>query len=311
MVMRLIERSILFVLAAAMLAPAHAQQAADNSVDTSVQNPMFPAGAGPVVAIDSGHHNFHTAQGRYAPFASLLKSDGLKVVDLAGGFSAPALGETRLLVIANALSEASSKDWTAVRESAFSPAEIEAVTQWVRAGGSLLLIADHRPFAGNAKALAAALGFSFADGVARRPPPSQAPDIFTVADGTLKDEEILSGRNESEKVTSVETFTGSAFQAPASAQPVIVLPDRYRIYACGLPCPAQAPSIAADGFYQGAVLRLGRGKVAVFGEAAMFSAQTMMTPDRRPFRFGFNGPSAKQNKQFVLNLVRWLVSPGS
>jgi hypothetical protein len=50
---------------------------------------------------------------------------------------------------------------------------------------------------------------------------------------------------------------------------------------------------------------VGKGRLAVFGEAAMFSAQ-IMRGGNPPFRGGFNAKGAEQNKQFILNLVQWL-----
>ena len=57
------------------------------------------------------------------------------------------------------------------------------------------------------------------------------------------------------------------------------------------------------GWLQGAVMRLGSGRAAFFGEAAMFSAQVVDT-ERRPM--GMNAPGAEQNSQFVLNVMHWL-----
>jgi hypothetical protein len=47
----------------------------------------------------------------------------------------------------------------------------------------------------------------------------------------------------------------------------------------------------------------GQGRVAVFGEAAMFSAQ-VVGPDKRPI--GMNAPDARDNSRFALNLLHWL-----
>jgi hypothetical protein len=55
-----------------------------------------------------------------------------------GEFTAEALRSARVLVISNANGE---QDGT----NAFSAEEIAAVRDWVTAGGSLLLIADHHP----------------------------------------------------------------------------------------------------------------------------------------------------------------------
>ena len=64
-----------------------------------------------------------------------------------------------------------------------------------------------------------------------------------------------------------------------------------------------SPRIPVTGWFQGSVLRVGKGRVAVFGEAAMFSAQVDGT-NRVPF--GMNTPEAKRNPQFILNLLHWL-----
>jgi hypothetical protein len=50
-------------------------------------------------------------------------------------------------------------------------------------------------------------------------------------------------------------------------------------------------------------LNIGKGRVAVFGEAAMFSAQ-LAGPKKSPM--GMNAPIAKQNPQFLLNVMHWL-----
>ena len=63
------------------------------------------------------------------------------------------------------------------------------------------------------------------------------------------------------------------------------------------------PRLAGAGMLQGAVLTHGRGRVAVFGEAAMFSAQ-VSGPQRNPM--GMNNPAAPQNARFLLNVLHWL-----
>lgn len=50
-------------------------------------------------------------------------------------------------------------------------------------------------------------------------------------------------------------------------------------------------------------MRFGKGRVAVFGEAAMFSAQ-LAGPNKDPM--GMNDPIASRNPQFLLNLMHWL-----
>lgn len=67
----------------------------------------------------------------------------------------------------------------------------------------------------------------------------------------------------------------------------------------------ETPRVPISGWCQGAVLRFGKGRVAVFGEAAMFTAQ-IAGPRKIPM--GMNSPMAKQNYQFLLNIMHWLTN---
>jgi hypothetical protein len=300
-------RSLIITLTvlAMSIGNAHSQIRSDSEADTKVSRPAFESDTGPIIAVDSGHYNYHTIGNRYAPFAALLRNDGFRVIDSAAPFNAQTLANIKVLVVSNALPQALAENWKLPASSAFDPAEIAAVKAWVMKGGSLLLIADHLPFAGSARDLALAFGFRFEDGVVEPDPLGASRDIFTKADGTLRDDVITRGRNSGEAISALRTFTGSAFRAPAAARSIIVLPPGFVIHDCGLPCPAGVPERDAGGYLQGAILKEGQGRVAVFGEAAMFSAQVMPSA-MPPFRFGFNASGAEQNKQFILNLLHWL-----
>lgn len=296
--------AIMTMILGLSFASASAQQVNDPNADVSVAHPDFPKDGGPVVAIDSAHNNFHTIDGRYQPFASVLRNDGFRVIDSHSAFTSDSLSAFKVLVISNALPAALVKNWGLPATSAFTPAEIDALKTWVAGGGSLLLIADHRPFAGSARDLASAFGFRFEDGVVERDPLGQL-DIFTRTDGSLREDVVTRGRDASTAVTSLRTFTGSAFQAPPAARPIIVLPAGYMSHQCLLPCSGRVPESDVSGHLQGAVMAVGKGRIAVFGEAAMFSAQ-IMGGTKPPFRGGFNAKGAEQNKQFILNLLQWL-----
>lgn len=295
--------ALTMIALALSLGLASAQQVNDPDADVSVAHPDFAKDAGPVVAVDSGHNNFHTVSGRYQPFASLLRNDGFRVVDSNAPFTGDSLSSFKVLVISNALPAALVDHWALPPASAFSPAEIEALKAWVMGGGSLLLIADHRPFAGSARDLASAFGFRFEDGVVERDPMDGRTDIFTLADRSLREDVVTRGRDAGASVTSLRTFTGSSFQAPAAARSIIVLPGGYMSHQCLLPCQGSVPEFDVSGHLQGAVMPLGKGRVAVFGEAGMFSAQVIKGPN---VHFGFNARGAEQNKQFILNLMQWL-----
>ena len=104
------------LLVAALLAGcgargAHSQQVADSLFQGRVGPPAYPVGRGPVVLLDEAHHNFHTADGRYLPFANLLRRDGYAVRPQRAPFTRAALDSAQVLVVANAL------DGTATRRT--------------------------------------------------------------------------------------------------------------------------------------------------------------------------------------------------
>ena len=285
---------------------ADAQQLADTSFRPRVAAPAYPDGTGPVVLLDEAHANFHTLDGRYSAFGRLLAADGYAVRANRERFTRSALDSARVLVIANALHAETAGYRALPAHSAFSDDEIAAVREWVRDGGALLLIADHMPFAGAAEQLAIAFGITFRNGFNADSAGRPGPVRFRRADGTLRAHPITDGRTAGERVDSVTSFTGQAFSlGAAGGEPLLALPAGSLVL---LPEEAwrfseTTPRIAAGGMLHGAVLRFGRGRVAVFGEAAMFTAQVAGETRRR---IGMNAPGAEQNAQLALNVLHWL-----
>jgi len=295
-----------YVCAACASTPAGPGQRPDLDYQPPIIDPVFDLGAGPLVLIDEGHFNFHTSEGRYKTFAELLRRDGYVVRAHAGPFTEASLAAARILVISNALNEDDAEEWVLPNPSAFTPSEIDAVEAWVGRGGSLMLIADHMPFPGAAADLAERFGLLFINGYARRPG-ARGPITFARADGSLRSHAITNGRSAAERIESVTTFGGQAFRAhpDTTAESLLVMGEGTEMQ---LPVAASqisdtTPRFSAVGLMQGAVLRHGAGKVAAFGEAAMFSAQVFGV-ERLPM--GMNDPAADENYQFLLNVVRWL-----
>jgi hypothetical protein len=300
-------RSITGLLIASILLSGSlaAQQEADTLFKPNVGAPAFKAGAGPVVLIDEGHYNFHTMSGRYLAFSRLLKGDGYVVEPLAGRFTRTGLDRAKILVISNALAKQNEEEWNLPTPSAFDSAEIAIVRDWVKDGGSLWLIADHMPFPGAAGSLAAEFGIRMQNGFALDAGESSGRMRFARSDGSLADHPVTRGRNVSERIDSVIAFTGQAFRLEGQGDPLMTLPDSTVLLMpeAAWQFSKETPRLPASGMLQGAAVRFGKGRVAVFGEAAMFSAQ-VAGPERRPA--GMNDPSAPQNAQFLLNVVHWL-----
>lgn len=325
-----------------MAAPVAAQQVADAAFRFENPHPAYEPGAGPQVCIDQAHHNFHTAEGRYKPFAELLRGDGYRVTGFQSAFSRETLSGCEVLVIANALSEANSHgerewaptDWGFPHPSAFTREEINELAIWIREGGSLFLIVDHAPWPGAASDLAAILGVHPIDGEATASADArsgsvlfgaiheegwqQAAKVYEIPyerfrpiqrnAGTLAPHPIVKGRTREEEVDAVVTFTGHAFYPSVKVQPILVFGPKAvgRIpLEWNLEKVSQEdwPQFSVGGWLQGGALHLGEGRVVILGEAAMCTAQ-VAGPKRMPM--GMNAPHAFQNAQFCLNVVHWL-----
>ncbi|HKP74873.1 MAG TPA: hypothetical protein VJT67_04985, partial [Longimicrobiaceae bacterium] len=198
------------LLATALAAtPLAAQQGPDSTWTPSVAHRAY-GGTGPRVGIDEAHLNFHTSTGNYLPFAKLLTADGYHVFASTEKFTARSLRGFDVLVIANARG---GTGLDALTSSALTPEECTAVADWVRGGGSLLLIADHAPFGTAAEPLARQFGVDMSKGwtLDTVQGHSQGNPTFLRYDrenGLLGDHPILSGRDASERVSKVVTFTG-------------------------------------------------------------------------------------------------------
>jgi hypothetical protein len=277
-----------------------AQQVADTVYNPIISNPVYAIGQGPIVLIDEAHGNFHTLSGRFKPFARLLEKDGYVVRASAEPFTKDQLRAGKILVIANALHPDNLQRWTLPTPSAFTETEIDVVNDWVKEGGSLFLIADHMPFPGAAETLAESFGFKFYNGFAMKK--GGGKDIFSIGKG-LSESMLTNGRNKTETITSLQSFTGQAFEMPNGAEPIITLNATYHVL---MPQTAweftkNTPAISGENLVQGAYMNYGKGRVVIFGEAAMFTAQR-----QGKTKVGMNVESAAQNFQFLLNVMHWL-----
>jgi hypothetical protein len=289
------------------------RQVADAEFDPTVRRPAV-AGRTIRVVVDEAHGNFHTADGRYRPFAELLRSDGFTVERGQVPLTSGALDGVDVLVIANAELPDPTPDQEAPG-SAFTAEEVAAVDRWVRDGGGLLLIADHTPFGLAARELAAAFGVVLHDEHLRD---RQHADedlkspyvlVFERADGLIADHAITRGRGPDEAVDRVVTFGGEALEGPPGATPLLRLDTTAEI----VDDPDRGEDAAvrsAAGMAQAVALAHGRGRVVVVGEAAVFTSQVLTgraadSFGREELRIGMSRTDT-DDRQLALNTVRWL-----
>jgi hypothetical protein len=293
---------LVMLLAMTMAHPLMAQQMADPEFKAVVDRPTYSKNY-PRVLFDEAHNNFHTARGRYKPFVDLIVSDGYNVMSNLKPFNKQTLSTFKVLLIANAMG-AEDDEEDGADKSAFTVGEIKVVHDWVKGGGALLLIADHAPFGGAAEELAREFGVSMSKGFVFDEQHSVAGSpsmlIFSRENKLLQDHPITSGRDQSERINRVQTFTGQALSiADANANAVFL---KLGPEAKDTPDREGKTSSSVGGQAQGLALKYGKGRVVVLAEAAMLSAQ-IAGPNKFPM--GMNAPG-NDNRQLALNIMHWL-----
>lgn len=280
-----------------------AQQTADTSFDPVITQPMYKPGTGTTIHIDEGHNNLHTKEGRYKPFTNLLAKDGYVVNPFTGEFDSKKLTGVKILVIANPLNTINTNNrWFLPTPSAYTEKEIHEIVEWVSQGGSLFLIVDHMPFPGATESLAKEFGFTFYNGFTFD---VVNPSFFLTGNGSIVENTITTGRNNSEKVNIIPNTEGQAFKIPPDATPILrfeesslmLMPDTaWRFHS-------KTPLVNLKGWFQSAYKLHGKGRIVVNGEASMFSAQIGQPGNRK---MGMNRDDAPDNYKLLLNIIHWL-----
>lgn len=283
---------------------ATAQQKRDPAFRSVVAKPAYTEHH-PRVLFDEAHQNFHTTDGRYKPFVELIASDGYRFTPNRQKFSAKLLEGYDILLIANAKG-AETLDDPRATESPFTASECDRVRDWVKTGGSLLLIADHSPFGAAARELANRFGVDMRNVFTRdpklaEPGGSKSHLLFSRENKHLADHPITRGRDPSERVERVLTFTGQSLKGPPGSIRLLRLSSQ----AVDVADRRGANPREAAGRAQGVALTLGKGRVVVLGEAAMLTAQQITRPDGTIMRFGMSREGC-DNRQFALNVMHWL-----
>ncbi|MBR9978392.1 MAG: hypothetical protein KFH87_09910 [Bacteroidetes bacterium] len=285
------------------IAVASAQHVDDRYVPT-VHDPVFPEGGGPVVVIDEAHNNYHTMEGRYRPFAEFLRAHNCTVLPAIQPCSNTTLDAADIFVIANALGERNVDDWSLPVDNAFDIEEIDAIVRWVREGGALFLITDHMPFPGAIDVLAKRFGIHYSNGFAFYAGREGRGLMFTRGYDNLRSHWITDTPVNSYRVDSVVSYTGSAFTIEGEH-------DGLLVFGAGM--ISIEPEVSwefhdntrrtgIEGWRQGAAMHYGKGRIVVFGEAGMFTAQRT----DRGIPIGMNAQEGERNAALLVNIIRWL-----
>ena len=303
----LLTLALLFLLAGGLVL-LNRPQPYDRHYDTKVAEPAY-ANDGPLVLYDQAHRNVHKADGAYKPFLDLLRHDGYRVSVSEQPLSSLTGANVFAIVLAQGANDANDA-------SAFPDAEIAALDDWVRAGGSLLVVTDHWPFGAAVEPLARRFGVQIGTGLVEDPnhhDPERGNShlIFADDNALLKDHPIVRGRNDTERVHRVLTFTGTSIQGPAEAVPFLELSESAIEYP---PTPATVDknggNVKVSMNYgepvptrgaQGLAMEHDQGRIVILAEAGMLRAER----GKKGMLVGMNVPGY-DNRQLALNIMHWL-----
>ena len=266
----------------AIVSEVYGQQSGDKNFVPLAKRPIFERNAGPLVLIDEFHNNFHTKNGRYQPFTKVLESDGYLVASNNRSFSESILTSAKVLVISNALGDTSGRGWALPVMSAFEDEEINAVEAFVEQGGGLFLIADHMPFPGAASKLASRFGIQFSNAYAFEVDDGfkriNGPTVFLRSEKRIGDHPITNGRDATEKIQKVVSFTGSAFPITNNATSIIRFSDNARLFFPdeAWQFDANTPIANIPKWSQGLALDFGKGRVeAICNDSMLAESQQL------------------------------------
>ncbi|WOI35914.1 DUF4350 domain-containing protein [Alteromonas sp. CI.11.F.A3] len=116
---------------------------------------------------------------------------------------------------------------------------------------------------------------------------------------------LLNSQLHTKEVIQVKTFGGAAFLLPEAAISLLTFGPRAVSIEPEVPfeITSSTPRRDIEGWSQGALLELGKGRVAVFSEGMMFSSQI---DTRTGKKHGMRSVGAEQNERFLLNIIHWL-----
>ena len=303
--------ALVLIVAGLLLMKNRPEAAYDRSFDTSVAEPAF-SDHGPLVLYDEGHRNTHTANAGYKPLADLIQNDGFRLQVHRETFTPQTFNGVSVLLVVLPTGANDAGD-----QPAFTDAEIAAIVDWIRSGGSMLLVSDHWPYGSASATLARALGVDMGTGLVEDPEHHHATRgashlEFTSENGLLVDHPLLHGRTSGDQVTRVLTFTGTSMLGPSGAVPLFSLSPTAIEYPSGEARVEKkggdtrvsmnyGEPVPATGRAQALVMELDNGRVVILGEAGMLRAQGKKDDSR----VGMNVPGY-DNRRLALNIMHWL-----
>lgn len=298
---------ILFLCCAAAFS-MNAQMVNDSTFDASVKRPKFKKGKGPALLIDAAHHNFIVEMGLAKPLVDVATADGYRPSIDSSLFTKAYLSNYKIVVITPAMPFTFGSKKEVTTESTFTPAEIDALHDWVNNGGSLILLSEHAPIDKSMTPVLNKFGIQSSIGIVwdslncdKTIPMKGFQTLlkFNKANGLLNtDHPITQGEQIGEQINAIVTYGGSGLTGPEYTSLFTLSPSSEIKRWSGINPSGSATS-------QGLVGKVGKGKLVALGDCNGFTAMYINMGAGKKFFAGMQ-VSDHNWKQFVLNTLHWL-----
>ena len=269
----------------------------DTTFDLTVASPSCRENC-PTILIDDMHDNVTLTKGwDFISLFNLFSNDGFKVIRGRAKFSEESLAKVNVVVIAGGV---------------LDKEESLILNNWIRNGGALLALAHHDGkdlYFEYLKSLGVqtleieatqdSLHGLLRDGFTNNP----AYIYFSAEEKMLGSHPIIKGRNSSETVKRVQTFGSSTIIGPPGSINLLPLSkSSVDFMSIDTRVISRVPVKTKGMRSHGIAFNFGKGKVVVTDAWALKAL--IFEPSERG-RMGMNTPG-NDNKQFALNIVRWL-----
>jgi len=268
-------KSILLALCWILTFASQAQMKNDSPFDASVAHPKYAKGKGPTILFDKGHLNFIVDLGLAKPLVDLATADGYQVKIDSMKFTKAYLSNYKMLVIFPAMPFVFGSKAQVTNEVTFTPDELNALHDWVSAGGSLLMFDEHAPIDKSVTPLFNKFGIQLSIGIVSDSlnyetkysiPGKESLLTFTRSNGLLNpNHPITQGEKADEQINNIMSYGGGGLTGAGYTNLFKLSPSAIIKKYSGSEASGTANSQALAGKYD-------KGKVAAFGDCNGFTA---------------------------------------
>ncbi|MBL7852022.1 MAG: hypothetical protein JNN04_14060 [Cyclobacteriaceae bacterium] len=287
-------------------------QDVDKEFNVTVSSPAY-TNNGQKIMVDEAHYNLSNDDS-YEPLFKLLRADGYTLSFTSSEISSSALQGVNTMIIINPR----GGRYMDKEKVIFQSQECTHLINWIKNGGSLLLIIDNYYSSSASKNVTDLLGVKVGGGVVTdsknydKASMRRENLLFSKENNLLAEHIILKGKDKNESVSTVSSFSGTSLKSINNEYSNLLKFSEYAkeskpdsTWTTGKGLFKQTyvrfvDPVSVAGLSQALAFELGKGRVVFLGDGNMLTA-LVVEGQKQGMNAGNN-----HNKQFALNIMHWL-----